>query len=235
VKPGLVIGIETSGKSTGLALADSGKVVAEMVEDSSCGHNEVLMPLLDRLFRGAGAKVDELSGIGVDIGPGMFTALRVGTSTAKGLAIVHRIPIIGVSSLWGIARTARPALDRVLSVIDARKQQVYAALYLDGRAAIPPAVMNPEELVSEVRSALPSRTSLVVAGNGAGICADLLTAAEVELELAGIESPSPGVVAIEAGERIEKGLADDLAAIEPLYLRRTDAELTREQKLNPKR
>ena len=206
-----------------------------MVEDSGCGHNEVLMPLLDRLFKDAKVKVSELAGIGVDIGPGMFTALRVGTSTAKGLAIAHRIPIVGVSSLWGIARTARPALDRVLSLIDARKQQVYAALYLDGRAVIQPAVMNPEELVSEARSVLPSGTSLVVAGNGAGICADLFAAAGVELELTGIESPSPGVVAIEAGERIEKRLADDLAAVEPLYLRRTDAELTREQKLNPKR
>ena len=126
-------------------------------------------------------------------------------------------------------------MDRVLSLIDARKQQVYAALYLDGRAVIQPAVMNPEELVSEARSVLPSGTSLVVAGNGAGICADLFAAAGVELELTGIESPSPGVVAIEAGERIEKRLADDLAAVEPLYLRRTDAELTREQKLNPKR
>ena len=235
MRPALFLGIETSGKSTGLALADSGKVVAEMIEDSSSSHNEVLMPLLDRLLRGTGVKVSELSGIGVDIGPGMFTALRVGTSTAKGLAIAHRIPIVGVSSLWGIARTARPALDRVLSLIDARKQQVYAALYLDGRAVIQPAVMNPEELVSEARSVLPSGTSLVVAGNGAGICADLFAAAGVELELTGIESPSPGVVAIEAGERIEKGQADDLAAVEPLYLRRTDAELIREQKLNPKR
>ena len=50
---GPVLGIETSGKSTGLALADSGRVVADMVEDSSCGHNEVLMPLLDRLLRDA--------------------------------------------------------------------------------------------------------------------------------------------------------------------------------------
>ena len=232
---GLVLGIETSGKSTGLALAESGNIIAEMVEDSSCGHNEVLMPLLDHLFRDAGVKVGELSGIGVDIGPGMFTSLRVGTSTAKGLAIAHRIPIVGLGSLWSLARTARPALDRVLSLIDARKQQVYAALYLERRPAIPPLVISPEELVSKVGSALTGRTRLAIAGNGAGICADPLTAAGVELELTGIEIPSPGVLAIEAGERIKKGLADELATIEPLYLRRTDAELTREQELGPKR
>jgi tRNA threonylcarbamoyladenosine biosynthesis protein TsaB len=231
----LVLGIETSGKSTGLALADSGKIIAEMVEDSNCGHNEVLMPLLDRLLRGAGAKVSELTGIGVDIGPGMFTSLRVGMGSAKGLAVARRIPIVGVSSLWGLARTARPALDLVLSLIDARKQQVYAVLYLDGQAAIQPSVMNPGELVAEVSRLLPGQTSLVAAGSGTSICADLFAAAGIRLEAAGIEVPSPGVIAIEAGERIQKGLVDDLAALEPLYLRRTDAELVREQKLSLKR
>jgi tRNA threonylcarbamoyladenosine biosynthesis protein TsaB len=231
---GLVLGIETSGKSTGLALADSGKVIAEMVEDSSCSHNEVLMPLLDHLLKSAGVKVGELSGIGVDVGPGMFTSLRVGTSTAKGLAIAHRVPIVGLSSLWSLARTALPILDGVLALIDARKHQVYAALYLGGQAGFPPAVMDPEDLVPEVSRMLTGRTSLLAAGNGTGLCAGLFAAAGIRLEAAGIEVPSPGVIAIEARERIEKRLADDLAAIEPLYLRRTDAELTREQKLHPK-
>jgi tRNA threonylcarbamoyladenosine biosynthesis protein TsaB len=232
---GPILGIETSGKSTGLALAASGRVVAELVEDSSCSHNEVLMPLLDRLLKDAKVKVSDLAGIGVDIGPGMFTALRVGTSTAKGLAIAHRIPIVGVSSLWGTARTARPAMDRVLSLIDARKQQVYAALYLEGQPAISPSVVSPEQLATEVRKMLSGRTDLVVAGSGAGICAEALLAAGVRLEPAGVENPSPGVVAIEAGERIAKGQADDVSGVEPLYLRRTDAELIREQKLSPNR
>jgi tRNA threonylcarbamoyladenosine biosynthesis protein TsaB len=231
---GLILGIETSGKSTGLALADSGKVIAEMVEDSSCGHNEVLMPLLDRLLKEAKVKVNELAGIGVDVGPGMFTSLRVGTSTAKGLAIAHRTPIVGLGSLWSLARTALPTLDGVVSLVDARKHQVYAAMYLGGKAAFQPALMNPDELVSVLGAMLSGRTGLVAAGNGTGICADLFAAAGIRLEAAGIEVPSPGVIAIEAGVLIEKGLVDDMAVIEPLYLRRTDAELTREQKLAPR-
>jgi len=78
---------------------------------------------------------------------------------------------------------------------------------------------------------LPGRTSLVLAGSGASICADLFAVAGLELQLTGIEIPSPGVVALEAAERIAGGMADDVAAIKPLYLRRTDAELAREQKL----
>jgi len=169
----------------------------------------------------------------VDIGPGMFTSLRVGLSTAKGLAVAHRIPVKGVNTLWSLARTARGDMNSVLSVVDARKHQVYAALYLEGRPAIPPSVMDPEQLVSEVRTMLPERTSLVVAGSGASVCADLFAVAGLELQMSDIEIPSPGVVALEAAERIAGGMADDVAAIEPLYLRRTDAELAREQKLKP--
>jgi tRNA threonylcarbamoyladenosine biosynthesis protein TsaB len=235
VSTGLVLGIETSGKSTGLALADSGSVVAVMVKDSDCGHNEVLMPLLDRLLAGAGVKAGDLSGIGVDIGPGMFTSLRVGVSAAKGLAIAHRIPVVGLNSLWSLARTALPTLDGVLSLVDARKHQVYAALYLGGRAVYPPAVMNPDELVSEVGRMPASQAGLIAGGNGAGICANLFAAAGIKIEPAGIDAPSPGVIAIEAGRRIACGKADDLASLEPLYLRRTDAELTREQRLNSRR
>ena len=124
-------------------------------------------------------------------------------------------------------------MDGVLSVIDARKRQVYAALYVQGRPAILPSVFSPEELASAVNHQLAGQAKLVIAGSGAGICADLLASAGTELEVSGIENPSPGAVALEAGERIAKGLADDVAAIEPLYLRRTDAELAREQKLKP--
>jgi tRNA threonylcarbamoyladenosine biosynthesis protein TsaB len=230
----LVLGIETSGASTGLALVASGKVVSETVERSDCGHNEVLMPLLDRLLRDAGVAARDLDGIGVDIGPGMFTSLRVGTSTAKGLAVAHQIPVVGLGSLWGLARTARPTLDGVLAVIDARKGQLYAALYLEGGPTIPPSVMDPEELLSAAKPMLQHRGAIAVAGNGADTVIRLSAAAGIRLESARIETPSPGVVALEAGERIARGLADDLATIEPRYLRRTDAELTRDRKLAAK-
>lgn len=231
----LVLGIETSGTATGVALASGGKVLAELTEGSGCGHNEVLLPLLDRLFKSTATDVRELSGVGVDTGPGMFTSLRVGTSTAKGLAVALRVPTAGVSSLWALARTARPGSEEVLSLIDARKHQFYAALYLRGQPAIPPSLRSAEQLVAELSSKRTGDSDLVVAGNGAGICAELLEAGGVHVRLAGIEYPSPGVIALEAGERIRKGLADDATAIEPVYLRRTDAELIREKKLSPGR
>lgn len=233
MSPAVYLGIETSGTSTGVALASPGKVLAESVEHSGCGHNEVLMPLLDRLLQDAGLMVRDLAGIGVGIGPGMFTSLRVGLSAAKGLATAHRIPVAGVNTLWSLARTARPDLDRVLALIDARKRQVYAALYLGGQPAIAPSITSPELLASEVRSVLHGRIDLVAAGSGIAVCADMLAAAGIKIDPARVETPSPGVVALEAAERIACGTADVMTALEPLYLRRTDAELTREKRLRP--
>ncbi len=232
VNKGPVLGIETSGRSTGLALADSGKIIAELVENTSCGHNEVLMPLLGRLLEDAKVDVRRLAGIGVDIGPGMFTALRVGVSTAKGLAIAHRIPVKGLGSLWGLARTALPTLDGILAVMDARKHQVYAAIYLACSEPVPAAVVTPEELLAMTTRALPQRSSLSAAGDGISLCSDLFADAGIKLVPSGVDAPSPGVIAIEAAKRIAQGQADDIGTLEPLYLRRTDAELTREKKLN---
>jgi tRNA threonylcarbamoyladenosine biosynthesis protein TsaB len=234
VKANLVLGIETSGRSTGLALVENGRVVAELTGDSDCGHNEVLMPLLDRLLREAGVAPDRLAGIGVDVGPGMFTSLRVGVSTAKGLAIARRIPVVGVGSLWALARTARPAMDRVLSVIDARKSQVYAALYLAGEPALSPAVLSPAELASAVASSPAIEAPIYAAGNGTAICAPPLAAVGIEVEPSDVTSPAPAVIAFAAAERIAGARADSLAAVEPRYLRRTDAELVREKKLAKK-
>jgi tRNA threonylcarbamoyladenosine biosynthesis protein TsaB len=234
LNPSLVLGIETSGTSTGLALAARGKVVAELVENSTCGHNEVLLPLLDRLLESADVTVRDIAGVGVDIGPGMFTSLRVGTSTAKGLALARRVPVVGVGALWSLARTARPTLDGVLAVVDARKHQVYAALYLDRRQTIPPSVLSPTRLLSEVGAVVPQLAKLVVAGSGAAVCAAGLTAAGIALELSDVVSPSPRVVALEAEKRIAEGKSDDLTTMEPLYLRRTDAELTRERNDAPR-
>jgi len=230
MSPGLWLGIETSGTATGLALARGGEVLAEMVAHSDCNHNEVLLPLLDQLLQRQGVKVAALSGIGVDVGPGMFTSLRVGLSVAKGLALAHRIPVIGIDSLELLARTAQASLDSVLAVTDARKQQFYAALYLAGQTAMAPAVMDQEELAARVVPRASGVRRLVAAGNAVRVVAEPLLRAGIELELADVEHPSPGVVAVQAGARLAQGSAVPLAETMPLYLRRTDAELTREQR-----
>ncbi len=218
----LVLGIETSGTATGIALLRAGEVVHE-ADETGTAHNRVLLRLVEGALAAAGSDVAGLTGIGVTIGPGMFTSLRVGLGTAKGLALPHDIPLKGVSSLHALARTAAEPGSPVLAVIDARKRQVYAALYRDDELLLGPGVFDPGELAD--RLAQHGDSGLLVAGD-----VDALRPALGRMRPSGVTRPAARVVARIAARELARGRADDIETLEPVYLRRTDAELSREKR-----
>jgi tRNA threonylcarbamoyladenosine biosynthesis protein TsaB len=173
---GVFLGIETSGTSTGLAIIRDGSVVVETTERSECGHNETLIPLIKSALDQAGVSESKLSGIGVTIGPGMFTSLRVGLSVVKGLALARRIPVKGIGTLPALALSVPAGGRPVLAVVDARKGQVYAALYASDQAVLAePCVVFPGDLVETLAAKAPHGQVLLVAGTGSGL---VCTAAE---------------------------------------------------------
>jgi tRNA threonylcarbamoyladenosine biosynthesis protein TsaB len=222
------LGIETSGVTTGVALGDADVVLFEESLGSGASHDELLLPLLDKALKATGTRLAGLAGIGVTIGPGMFSALRVGLSVAKGLAVAHDLPVKGINALWALAQAAGSSGRPVLAVVDARKSQVYAAMYRDAEPLIEPAVLAPSELADRVRQRVAG--PLVVAGNAAALCADALRHAGVDLVASGIAAPPPRVIAQAAARALATGPGDDIETLEPLYLRRTDAELNRERR-----
>jgi tRNA threonylcarbamoyladenosine biosynthesis protein TsaB len=227
--PDCYLGIETSGIETGAALIRDSSLVAERLERSESDHNERLLPMLDGLLEAAGVSLDDIAGIGVTIGPGRFTSLRVGLSTVKGLALARQIPVKGIGTLRALADTvARPDCP-VLALVDARKQQVYAAVFLGEQALMEPALMNPADVGPAVSGLAAGRQSLLLAGSGAELCVPGLHAAGTGFEGSGIDGPSARAVALRAATVLATGDYDDLELLEPLYLRRTDAELNRER------
>ncbi len=228
--PDLYLGIETSGTGTGVALARAGNVIYEQALGDKMRHDELLMPLIDEALASINARPQGLAGLGVTIGPGMFTSLRVGLSTAKGFAFVLGIPVKGINTLWALARSVPEPGRPVLATIDARKSQVYAALYHQDRVLIEPGLFS----YSEIAEAASGRSGhkLIIAGSGSGLCRPFLESRQVQLETSGIENPLPRVIALAAAQAIQAGQADDLERLEPLYLRRTDAELARERRTN---
>jgi len=221
------LGIETSGVTTGVALGDVDAVLFEESLGSGASHDELLLPLLDKALKATGTRLAGLAGIGVAIGPGMFSALRVGLSVAKGLAVAHDLPVKGVNALWALAEAAGSPGRPVLAVVDARKSQVYAAMYLDAEQLIEPAVLTPPELAELARQRVTGR--LAVAGNAA-LCANALRQAGIDFIAAGIAAPPPRVIVQAAARALVNGPGDDIETLEPLYLRRTDAELNRERR-----
>src|SRR5262245_61385568 len=124
-----ILSFDTSAEVLVAAVFDGTKKIAAFESDASAGrHSEFLIPELQKLLRAARTDLHKLDLIAVGLGPGSFTGLRVGVTAAKILAFSTRAKVIGVSSLEGAAREL--ARDGVVAVTrDARKSQVYAAVY----------------------------------------------------------------------------------------------------------
>jgi tRNA threonylcarbamoyladenosine biosynthesis protein TsaB len=153
--------------------AGSARVIAPHV------HSEKLIPLIDEALRMARLSLGDLDGIAVSIGPGSFTGLRIGLSVAKGLVFASGKPLIPVSTLRALAMQAirqSPAGpgELILSVIDARRSEVYAAAYRSAGGAVEELLSPRAVHVHELAAALPPEGKVIVMGDGAGKFAEHL-------------------------------------------------------------
>jgi tRNA threonylcarbamoyladenosine biosynthesis protein TsaB len=172
----LLLCIDTSGPRCAVSLHDAGgtRRLAAIAPDIGRGHAEVLMGLIEDIFREAGAGYPDIAKIAVVVGPGSFTGLRVGVAAAKGLALALTRPLVGLSSLEVLAEPHWGGEGRVLAVGDAKRGEVYAALYgRNGAVLAPPQALPPGDLAALVAGTLAERP-LIAVGTGAGIARDVL-------------------------------------------------------------
>ena len=133
-----ILGVDTSTSTASTAIVENGQIVAEdfyprepPVNRSGpiANHSEIILPLVDSVLKRAGIGLPEIAGIGVSVGPGSFTGIRIGLSTVKGLAYGTDIPAFGISTLQAIAARLTNLEGLVCSLLDARKNEVYSALF----------------------------------------------------------------------------------------------------------
>jgi tRNA threonylcarbamoyladenosine biosynthesis protein TsaB len=215
-----ILAIETATSSVGCALWADGAPLAAFVLVASQRHAEVLMPAIDNLCRYAAVPVSDLDGVAVDVGPGLFTGLRVGLATARAIATARNLPAAGVTSLEALAHPHRRRRGLIAAVVDAKRGEVYSAIYAgDGgplkelRAA---GVSSPESLAAEL-VALGERPLAV--GDGAWRYRDLL-ASGAEVAGPADMSPSPLVVAELGSARLSASSFPG-----PLYIRQADVRI----------
>ena len=185
----ILLALDTATPSTVVALQDDDGRVREARDDPPAGtrprHAETVLALAEDLLAATGRGWDELARIAVGVGPGGFTGLRIGISTARALAQAHGTPIAGISSLRALALGAREAAGgrAVLAAIDARRGEVFAAAWSpDGEPLLRAAAYKPDALPAAVSGF--ERTPLAV-GDGAVRFSN-------ELAAAGLEIPAPG-------------------------------------------
>ncbi|TSA54367.1 MAG: tRNA (adenosine(37)-N6)-threonylcarbamoyltransferase complex dimerization subunit type 1 TsaB [Actinobacteria bacterium] len=228
----IILSIDTATDAVSVAIADGARVLAASEMTSERQHAEVLTPMIDFVRKQAGVAFGDVGAVAVDIGPGLFTGMRVGIASAKAIAQVLDVPIIGVTSLDILATALARTDDVIASVIDARRGEVYWSMYryIDGKIR---QVSNPETGTIETCTlqTIDRGQATVFVGNGA-----LRYRHEIELAVAGVlpqhafadelhAYPKASVLAQLAHERALRQDWQEADALVPQYLRLPDAEI----------
>ena len=228
----MLLAIDTSTAQVGVALIDGGQLVAETIWNSRVHHTIELAPAVSALLERANARPRDLRAIGVAIGPGSFTALRVGMAFAKGLALARKIPVIGVPTLDVLAG-GQPACDLPLAAaLQAGRGRLAVAWYKAARVAANPdtetaepaygrweAQGQPQVTTAGDLAKSITRRSLV-AGEFTAEERQRLSRKRVKVTLAPLDRcvRRPSVLAEIAWRRLASGQVDDTASLAPVYL-----------------
>jgi tRNA threonylcarbamoyladenosine biosynthesis protein TsaB len=223
----LILGIETATARVGCAIGGHEGVLALFEVTRGRRHAEVLVPAIQAALERAEVGIDEIGCVAVDVGPGLFTGMRVGIATAKSLAHALRVPTIGISSLDLLAFPLRHSRRTIVAVIDARRGEVYSARY----RAVPggvqrlsePVVGSADDLAADVEAA---GEEVLFVGDGALRYRDVLgKVRRCEVADPWLAHPSAGALVQLAHARALREEWVNHWELEPLYLRKPDAEI----------
>jgi len=224
----LILGMDTASKTASTAVMDTGsqKILAEMRSEGRLSHSENLMPMIDAALKCAGVKLGEIDLFAAAVGPGSFTGIRIAVSTVKGLAFGSAGEnCVSVSSLCSLAYNfyGYGGDILVLPAIDARRKQVYSAVFENLEYIKGDRVITVSELEAELNAEFLGRRVAFV-GDGARMCRE-------EIDFAGIvqiphilELPSAASLCRAACEQYKKGGAVHARSLSPAYLIKTQAE-----------
>lgn len=222
--------IDTSTNACSVALTRDGELIAEYLLKQDKTMSGRLLECVDVVLHGAGLTVAELDGFGVSLGPGSFTGLRIGVATVKGLALATGKPVAGFSSLAMLAMNLPWASFPVCPMLDARKGEVYTALYeCRGLPEILLAdcVLSPALFLDRI-----SCTTIFV-GEGAIRYRELIEARLGERALfapSSVNPPRAASGALLAEDAFRRGDLASLATLSPVYIRPSEAELAKQKR-----
>lgn len=231
----LILGIESATFAAGCAIGGHEGVLAAAHTTKGRRHAESLVPSIEFICEQAQIDLAEISVIAVDLGPGLFTGLRVGIATAKSLAYALQVPMIGVASLDLLAFPVRYTSRLIAATIDARRGELYFAFYRQVPGGIQRLgdhrLGSPEDLASEL---LASGEDVLLVGDGAYRYHEVFDGlTKVEVADRSAAHPSATSLVQLAHARALREQFQPAAALQPIYLRKPDAEInwtTRDQR-----
>ena len=233
-----ILALESSATACSAALCEDGVLIAQNWQNSGLTHSRTLLPMVEDMLKGCDAKLNEVDVIAVAAGPGSFTGLRIGVATAKGLAWPGDKPCAPCSTLESMAWPLAHLEDTVIvCAMDARRKQVYNALFLAKGGTLerlcPDRAISLEELSTELKQMEKKK---VVVGDGAKLCYNTFQEQGVSLTLAPEHLRMQGAwgVARAAMELIESDQLVSGGQLAPVYHRLSQAERERLERENAK-
>ena len=232
----LILAFETSAKAASTALLEDGKLLGEIYQNTGLTHSQTLMVMAEDLLKQCGKTVGEISAVVVAEGPGSFTGVRIGVAAAKGFAWGAELPCCGVSTLESMAEMAGIWQGYLCPCMDARRSQVYNALFYVNQGQIQRLTPDRAIALTELKKELENlQEPIFLVGDGSNLCYNTLLESVPGLVLPPehrMHQRAVGV-ALAAAKKLAAGEACDGAALVPNYLRLSQAErerLEREQK-----
>jgi tRNA threonylcarbamoyladenosine biosynthesis protein TsaB len=232
--PVVILALDTTSRSGSAAVFDDESALATLVGDAARTHAERLPAELERVLADAGRAFADLGLLAVAVGPGAFTGLRIGLAAMQGLALALGRPIAGVSALEALHAAARAATGTegpVATWMDAGRGEVFAAFFdrRDGVEVTEALVGRPDDILAGWHTRLAPAPAVFI-GDGAGRYAGAIGSAASAIVPAPALAPWIARLGRAAALR---GLAGSPHALQPLYVRRPDAELERERRAAP--
>ena len=232
----LILAFETSAKAASVALLEGDKLLSESYQNTGMTHSQTLMVMAEDMLKQCGKTAKDVDALAVAEGPGSFTGVRIGVAAAKGFAWGREIPCYGVSTLEAMAQALGIYDGFICPVMDARRSQVYNALFEADRDEITrireDRAISLDDLAEDVKKL---EKSVFLVGDGSILCYNTLLERVPSLVLPPehrMHQRAVGVGII-AARQIRAGISGDAAALTPNYLRLSQAErerMEREQK-----
>lgn len=225
----LVLAIDSATPVAGVALVAEDRLIKEIFLNYRQTHSQTLMVMVDEVLREAGIGLEDVDGIAVSTGPGSFTGLRIGLATAKGLALGSGKPLVGIPTLDALAYNSVMFEGFICPLLDARKDEVYTALYRGNRKGV--------ERISEYRACSPQAVvadlkyrgvdRLTMLGDGSCRYREFFTeslGSRIIWPPINLILPRASNIAILALKRLRSGQVDDVMSLVPTYVRLSEAE-----------
>jgi len=233
-----ILAFETSGRAASVAVMKDKRIIGEIMVSTRLNHSEKLMPMIDELLKKTETRISDIDFIALGVGPGSFTGIRIGVSTAKGLALALKIPIVAVSSLKTLAFGLAYSSVLLCPIMDARRNQVYGGVYRWENSGLSEVIKEDVYDFGELLLALEKlNCPLMLLGEDIGRFNEQMKEALGEKAILGLPQnsfPRAAAVAGLAIKKIENNELEDAFTLRPLYFRKAEAERQYEERMKAK-